>query len=86
MADSFKLELMNDFTPVEVNEISALMRPQEKNTKSTRSTVVRNGAIIGMESPNIQITEISAADPTRTPGYRIVNQVGGGIRKKRIPK
>ena len=54
--------------------------------KSMRSTMVRNGATIGMGSPNIQITEISAADPTRTPGYRIVNQVGGGIRKKRIPK
>ena len=65
---------------------SALMRPQKKNMKSMRSSVVRNGAIIGMESPNIQITEISAADPTKTSGYKIVNQVRGGIRKKRIPK
>ena len=40
VVDSFKLELMNDFTPVEVNEISALMRSQERNMKSMRSTMV----------------------------------------------
>ena len=49
---------------------SALIRLQEKNTESMRSTMVGNGAIIGIEIPNIQITKISAADPTKHQGTR----------------
>ena len=47
---------------------------------------VRNGEIITKNKITTVIITISAGKPTKTPGLKMVSQVRGGNKKKKIPK
>ena len=86
VANSFKLELTRDFSIVEVNEISTDETSGDEYKVNEVSHVVRNGIIITENQIMTIIIEISAGKPTKTPGHKIIGQVRGGNKKRKILK
>ena len=75
VSDSFKLELTNNLSPVEVNEISA-----DKTSGDEYEIIITKNKITSV------IITISAGKPTKTPELKKVSQVRGGNKKKKIQK